>query len=93
MIGMAGRFGRRGGRVDCCEERDPTAWTALTYLLFLIFAGGCLYLFLLGVSGKFGDPRAERKPWEISQKRDQVVASGFGYWERRAERREGRLVR
>jgi hypothetical protein len=94
MIGSAGRFGRDGGRMFFDEEREPTIWTALAYLVILIFAGGCFYLFLLGVSGEFGEPMAERKPWEVSSaRRDQVASSGFGYWERRAERREGRRAR
>lgn len=95
MIGGAGRFGRDGGRMFFDEESEPTIWTALAYLVILIFTGGCFYLFLLGVSGKFGEPMAERKPWEVSSeaRRDHVVSSGYGYWERRTERREGRRAR
>ena len=92
MIGSAGRFGRNGGRVFFDEDREPTIWTAIVGLVFLLFAGGCFYLFLLGVSGEFGEVR-ERKPWEISAaKSDRVVSSGHGFWERRAER-EGRRGR
>lgn len=93
MIGSAGRFGRNGGRVFFDEDREPTIWTVLTYLAILIFAGGCFYLFLVGLSGEFGEVR-QRKPWEISSAADdRVVTSGHGFYNRRDERREGRNER
>lgn len=91
MIGSAGRFGLNGGPRFFDEDREPTIWTVIAGLVFLLFAGGCFYLFLLGVSGEFGE--VKRAPWEISAaKSDRVISSGHGYWERRAER-EGRRGR
>lgn len=94
MIGSAGRFGRNGNRRYFDDERrEPTILTAIAGLLFLFMAAGCFYLFALGMADEFGEVR-ERAPFEISAaKSDRVVSSGHGYWERKAERREGRRGR